>query len=52
MKLSARQAQLLLIVLQESINIKGYFSISSEERLKLLNQILDQQDRVLKKLGD
>lgn len=44
MKLSDKQAQFLLSILYDSCRIVGEFGgISAENRLRLLNEIIDQQ---------
>ena len=55
MRLSARQAQSLLVVLQDTLKghyIAGQFSYDADSRLKLLNDILNQQDAVLRDLNE
>ncbi len=46
MKLTERQAQLLLHILQDTLkmNLVGFFSLSVNSRNDLLNEILNQQD--------
>ena len=46
MKLTERQAQLLLHILQDTLkmNLVGFFSLSVNSRTALLNEILNQQD--------
>jgi len=46
MKLTERQAQLLLHILQDTLkmNLVGFFSLSMNNRNDLLNEILNQQD--------
>jgi len=49
MKITRHQIMLLYQILQDSvrINIVGVFSLSLEDRLKLLNEIVNQQDTKL-----
>ncbi len=46
MKLTERQAQLLLHILQDTLkmNLVGFFSLSVNSRTALLNEIINQQD--------
>ena len=46
MILTNKQAHFLLLILKESIckTIQAYFSIPLKDRLKLLNEIIDQRD--------
>jgi hypothetical protein len=46
MRLTERQAQLLLHILQDTLkmNLVGFFSLSVNSRTALLNEILNQQD--------
>ncbi len=46
MKLTERQAQLLVHVLQDTLkmNLVGFFSLSVNSRNALLNEIINQQD--------
>ena len=52
MKLSDHQAQTLFIVLGDTLQIAGgsVFTLSSEQRLKLYNDILMQQDHSIREL--
>jgi len=46
MKLTERQAQLLVHILQDTLkmNLVGFFSLSVNSRTALLNEIINQQD--------
>ena len=46
MILTDKQAHILLHILQDTLtkNIIGYLSMSHEDRAKLLNEIINQQD--------
>jgi hypothetical protein len=52
MIISNKQLQLLLLVLKDSVsmNIHGLFSSTHEKRLKLLNEIYQQQSEELKEI--
>jgi hypothetical protein len=52
MKLSDKQAQMLLALLQSSlrINIIGYLCYSYKNRQKLLAEIINQQDESIKEI--
>uniref|UniRef100_A0A6M3XNY1 Uncharacterized protein n=1 Tax=viral metagenome TaxID=1070528 RepID=A0A6M3XNY1_9ZZZZ len=49
MKVTGRQVMLMYQILQDSVrvNIAGVFSISLEDRLNLVNEIINQQDTIL-----
>lgn len=53
MKLTNKQAHLLLVLLQDSIkmDVANYLSISFQERVKLLQEIVNQQDDKLIELS-
>jgi len=45
MKITDRQLQMLMVILQDSqINVSGLFSYDLETRRKLLSEIINQQD--------
>ena len=50
MIISEKQIQMLIIILKDSISMisAGLFSVTHETRLKLLNQLIDQQSEELK----
>ena len=55
MRLTAKQGQALLIILQDSLKspiIAGQFTISSEQRANLLDRIINQQSDELTELID
>lgn len=52
MKLTDKQATALVLILSDSLEIKGGpFVVNQEGRLILMNQILAQQDETVKELG-
>lgn len=53
MRLTDKQAQLMLVTLLETRNISGGvpFSINQEGRMILINQILAQQDETVRELA-
>jgi len=48
MILTNKQAHWLVYILQDSLkmNVKGYLTLSHEARVRLLNEILSQQDDI------
>ena len=49
MKVTRKQVMLMYQILQDSVrvNIAGVFSINLEDRLNLVNEIINQQDTIL-----
>ena len=43
MKITAKQIQFLLLTFQESLNIKGNFTMTFDLRLAVFKDIMDQQ---------
>ncbi len=55
MKISNQQLHYLLLLLKDSIaglDVVNMFSLSFDDRVKLHNQILQQQDRTIVELDD
>lgn len=54
MKLTQKQACLLVAILQDTLsrNVVGYLKMKHEDRIKLLNEILNQQDTKLMDVED
>ena len=52
MKISEKQLQMLMVILQDSqVNLSGFFSYTLETRTQLLNDIINQQDTKLIDVG-
>lgn len=52
MKLSAKQAHYLLMVLKDTLNMAGYpfGGYTAEQRLEIYNEIVNQQSSAVKEL--
>jgi len=52
MKVSEKQLLILIDILRDSLPLANHFSISQENRFKLYEQLLKQQDETLKEIGE
>lgn len=52
MKVTEKQLLVMIVILNESLQIHGHFSISNETRLTLLNKIYNQQSDEAKDMDE
>ena len=52
MKLSEKQAQMLFMIAQDTLNICGVLAFTQSVRQQIVEQILNQQSDELKEIGE